>query len=184
MNDGLIRQRRNLIVISVVLTLFDFADVTIGNVSVLGTNLIIGNPVVMIGFLWAMWAYFLLRFLQYLADESNLGIASAFKSKADGLIKPHIEAIIARQPSGRQYSNYGPDFIEKQGLLTWHQPIKFYNTETGSVEEIGREALPKYIVALTILRSAMHVLLFTPRGTDYVLPFLLALAAPLVTWCA
>lgn len=184
MKDGLIRQRRNLIATSVVLTLFDFAKVTVGKVSVLGTNLIVGNPVVVIGFLWAMWAYFLLRFLQYLAEESDLGIASAFKSKSDDLIKPHIEGIMARQSGERQYSNYGPDFIEKRGLLTWQQPIKFYNVETSSVEEVGREALPKSTVALTILRSLVHVLVFTPRGTDYVLPFLLALAAPLVTWCA
>ena len=54
MNADLLRQRRNLIAISMVLLLFDFAKVNIAKVNVLGTDLLVGNAQVLMFFAWAM----------------------------------------------------------------------------------------------------------------------------------
>ena len=43
MNADLLRQRRNLIGISAILLIFDFANVRIAKVSLLGTKLLAGN---------------------------------------------------------------------------------------------------------------------------------------------
>lgn len=75
MNTDLLRQRRNLILISGGLLLFDFANVSVAKISVMGTELLIGNAKVIAYFAWAMWCYFLLRYYQYLRAESDLGIS-------------------------------------------------------------------------------------------------------------
>src|SRR3989338_8065290 len=58
MDSDLLRQRRNLMMISGGLLLFDFANVTVAKVSILGTELLIGNVKVLIYCAWFLWGYF------------------------------------------------------------------------------------------------------------------------------
>jgi hypothetical protein len=44
MNNDLLRQRRNLILISGALIIYDFAEISIAKISLLGSDLLVGRP--------------------------------------------------------------------------------------------------------------------------------------------
>ena len=71
MNADLLRQRRNLIGISAILLIFDFANVRIAKVSLLGTELLAGNVQVLAVCAWVIRFYILIRYYQYLRAEPD-----------------------------------------------------------------------------------------------------------------
>lgn len=50
MTNDLLRQRRNLLITSIGLLLFDFAHMSITKVSLLGTELLVGDPIILKAF--------------------------------------------------------------------------------------------------------------------------------------
>jgi hypothetical protein len=65
---GFVRQRRNLIVISLVLLFAQLADLAVSELDVFGTKIKIGSPVAVDFALWLAWSYWLVRYYVYLHD--------------------------------------------------------------------------------------------------------------------
>lgn len=78
MDADLLRQRRNLIAISTVLLLFDFADVKITKIGVLGTDLLVGDARVLMAAAWLMWLYFFVRYYQYWRVAEGQAVRNGF----------------------------------------------------------------------------------------------------------
>lgn len=180
MDEGLLKSRRNLLFISVVLILYDFADVSIGQISILGTNLIVGNPDVLYTFAWILWGYLLLRYLQHLAVKPDLDIKSEFSAKVSSVANPAIEKIVSTFESSRQYSNYGYAFLHREGL-TWSNKLIYYDPVKGKQVRVGSVKVPWSLLIKAWCIAAAHICFFRPRVTDYILPLLTAAGAPLVT---
>lgn len=69
MDEGIFRQRRNLMIISIVLFLISVGGISIDHeISILGAKLKIENPLVIYIIIWAMYAYFFIRYFQYYYD--------------------------------------------------------------------------------------------------------------------
>lgn len=181
MDEGLLKARRNLMAVSVLLVLFDFADISIAQVSLLGTNLIVGKPAVAHSFAWALWGYLLLRYLQQMAAEADLGIRAAFTEKVKSLLFPAIHDLVTRHDPKRSYSNYGYEYLQRSGLLKWKIPLTYYEPAVGTVEAAGSIPMPGRLVVGALVRAAIHVVLLRPYATDHLLPLALAIAAPVVT---
>lgn len=180
MNQDLLRQRRNLIAVSAVLLLFDFADVRITKVGVLGTDLLVGNVEVLMVCAWLLWAYFLLRYYQYWRAEEKQPMRRAlwqqFRRMKDAYWKkryaekyPYVEGQVA-------------DF-ERKEFLTYGYSFKTYdpqNTRSISLLQFEPIAVWRYI-AWRVL-TFLHVVVQTHHATDHMLPFVIAIAAPIVTF--
>lgn len=174
MNADLLRQRRNLILISGGLLLFDFANVTVAKVSVMGTELLVGNPQVIAYFAWTMWCYFLIRYYQYLRAENDLGISTAIQSGFEGRARAYVfEILKAKQLMGS---------IEfRLNDAHWGYSVKEYDTNFGEPREIQTGSLPRLRAFWWKAKSIYCVAIHTPKATDHVLPFLLASATPVVS---
>lgn len=171
MDTGLLRQRRNLILISSALLLFDFAKVTVTKVSVMGTELLIGDVKVLIYFAWAMWSYFLLRYYQYLHEEKDLGISAGVKSQFDARAWQYtFKKINKTQISGTIE-------FKRQGFR-WAYSVKEYGVGQGTMQETHAGVLPVMRTYWWLARAAYYVAVRTPKATDHILPYLLAIAAP------
>lgn len=174
MNTDLLRQRRNLILVSGGLLLFDFANVSVAKVSVMGAELLIGNAVVLGYFAWAMWAYFLLRYYQYLRAESDLGLAKVIQSGFEGRARAYVfEQLQVKQVMG------SIDF--KRAGIQWNYSVSEYDVSSGGPRETQKGSLPILRAAWWKVGSILFVAFHTPKATDHVLPFFLALSAPLVS---
>jgi len=164
------------------LILFDFAKISIGQVSVLGTNLVIGNPDVVHGFMWVSWIYFFVRYWQFIAEKEDLEIISSFQSKKESLIRSKIQTIIERKATteNRSYVNYFSNPIERKGFV-WKTSLQVIDSNSGSVAAAGDLKIPIFTVIKCFVFSLIHISIFRPKITEYVLPFILAMAAPIVS---
>ena len=183
MESSTLRQRRNLIVVSTALLLVDFAHVSITRVSILGVTLVVGRPEVIYTFAWVVWFYFLARYLQHYAAEEDRGIQSGFQAAFERSLSSKINQLVEGRVREARYTNYGPDKIQKIGFLSWQLPLQLYEPATGKVESVDSIEVPRWNVLKAILVGLSQVIFVTPKATDYFLPIILALSAPVVTLC-
>jgi hypothetical protein len=96
MDDDLAKSRRNLIVLSVLLLIFDIASISIGKVSVLGTELVVGNAQILPTLLWSIWAYLLLRYVQLLGAQPHLGLIEKLNERMSWHLRELLPALVAK----------------------------------------------------------------------------------------
>jgi hypothetical protein len=178
MNVDLLRQRRNLIAISAILLIFDFAQVTITKISLLGTDLLVGNVQVLMICAWVLWAYSLLRYYQYWRAEEAQPIRLAYKKRLDTYVRAYTKAQAVQDSAGQMFNDYK---IDRTGLASWTYTLQCYDPRHGSIKDGPSHPLPAWRLAGCSLRSIAHVCVHTHHATDHVLPFAMALAAPIVT---
>ena len=180
MNADLLRQRRNLIAISAVLLIFDFAKVTITKVSVLGTELLVGNAQVLIISAWILWAYFLLRYYQYWRVEPDQHIRDTFKQQLDKYARSYSRATPIQDTYGQAYDNYK---ISRTAFARWTYTLQGYDPAEGGIKDGPTKSLPAWRLAVWSVKSAAFVYVQTPHATDHVLPFALAIAVLITALC-
>ena len=176
MNPDLQRQRRNLILVSLWLLVFEFAQVKIGTVSVLGTELFVGSPRTLIVLSWLLWAYFFLRYYQYWRAENKRDIRDAFEYRMDSYANAFAAPKVLLNPAG-QLTGFK---IIKIGPLRWCYAHTKYNPNTGYAEQHNSPPLPNGRMLLWSIKSAFFTCLNTTHATDQILPFALGIAAPVV----
>jgi hypothetical protein len=172
MSDGLLRQRRNLMLVSCMLILFDGAGAKLEKVSVLGNELTAARPLALAIGAWIVWAYLLVRYLQYLGAEGNLGITDAIDEKMLGYVKSARSLTPLVDEIGQQpYWVLAP-----VAPLRWKVTLQHYSPESSSVLESVHEIT--FLSGLWWrLRAIVSVSWRTPKVTDYVLPLMLAALA-------
>jgi hypothetical protein len=178
MNPDLLRQRRNLILVSLWLLVFDFAEVTIGKVSVLGTELVVGSPRVLILLGWLLWAYFFLRYYQYWRAENKPEIREAFNSRLDSYARAFANPTQYQDAAGQVFGHK----IAKRDTFSWSYALQHYNPAVGSVEQHSAIPLPNIRLLWWSVKAAFLTCINTTHATDHLLPFVLAVAAPIVAF--
>lgn len=165
-----------MIAISAVLLLFDFADVTIGKIGVMGTDLVVGDVRVLMWTAWILWAYFLLRYYQYWRMQDKQAIRQAFRDR----MKHYSNAYWYGHPTLSEKGNV-TGTLEYVAGLKWQFNVSKYVAEEGG---FATSYVPVSFWQSTAwtMRAAWYVLAHTHHATDHVLPFALAIAAPLVTF--
>lgn len=179
MNSDLLRQRRNLMLISGMLIMFDFAQVSIAKVSILGTELIIGKPTVLIMVAWALWAYFFLRYYQYVREEKDLKILSTFSDYFNRLVRDYAKLKAVQDKYGQQYSDFR---LRRVGYLKWEYALQGYDTSKGETIDQTSKSIPFIYIIFWFIKSLVFLAANTPRITDHVLPIIIALLSPLVAY--
>lgn len=174
MEEGLLRQRRNLIAISAFLLVFDFASVQIAKVSVLGTEFLVGKPRVVMWFIWVIWGYTLLRFYQYSRAAGDLGIAMEYRKYIATRLGMYISRKLEPEPR-RRFSYRRMDWRTLQVTMVEYDP--------SSDSEMIRSAQNVRLLSTLwwYVCGVFYVVFRTTKFTDYVFPYLLAAAAALTS---
>ncbi len=82
--EGFVRQRRNLIVVSVLLLFADALAFRFSEINILGNRVELAEPVRITPFLWAVWIYFLLRYWQAFREHGSESFAAFVKGYVGG----------------------------------------------------------------------------------------------------
>lgn len=171
MNDNLLRQRRNLIGMSVALLLLRFPDDSIDKISILGAELKVASAYNLPVFAAVLLGYFLTRYYQYLKAEGNLGISSSVASSYRTKVCQHI-----CRKTGETSVN-GEIVFERSGIH-WKYHVQDRKTDTGlPLLDTLPEQLPFFQSWLWWLQAYTSLTIRTTKVTDYVIPYLLAAAA-------
>lgn len=166
MSVDLLRQRRNLLVTSLILIAVNLAGAKLKReISALGAGIEFENPERLLWGVWVLWAYFLARYWQYLSEEPDKGIQNGM---ADWIKKKY---------KSRLTTTESVPVVEWKSNLSWILKDGTWTDGIWVIKEIPIHGLNK--VAWTI-RAFLSNAIRTPRFTDYLLPFLVALLPLLI----
>lgn len=177
MGPDLLRQRRNLLVVSLALIFSNLAGAEFNNkVAVMGTEITFTRSWALLLGAWLLWGYFLIRYLQYAGEIPNLGIKRSVHEKMLAYMRRNAGVPTKRSDGMGQLVDYeisGSSFLRWKVTSGEYQP---QNSEVDSHDVI----LGRWIGLWWFLRASTAVALATPKVTDYVLPIVVACTAPLV----
>lgn len=174
MKDDLLRQRRNLIVISAALLLFNFSNSPLDKLIIFGTELKVSSLYSPQTLALLFVLYFFIRYYQYLGAVGDLGI------------KSHIDSQF-RYKIMQRYRKKGIDEImgeirfERKGLRWVHSIYHGGGDRLVAQVETNIGSLPLLQSWLWRFQAFVHMTMHTPKFTDYILPYVLAVAAVTVT---
>jgi hypothetical protein len=191
---GFVRQRRNLMLVSVALLAFQQVGAELHELNLLGNKIDLEHPLRVVVPLWLLWLYFGVRYYVYVRDLGDKGFKSIMWKHHDRL----AQRAAARQLSKKLRPNVD-GFVRPQWKITVHQLIAMANptgarqfeasglvmvTEPGTLKQQGQpfSGEPVTLSASTLrfprIRGLGWAMLHTHRGTEYVLPVAIA-AMPL-----
>lgn len=174
LSPGLLRQRRNLIILSMFLILFDVATVHPEKLTIFGAELGLPKAGTYVFFAWLLLLYFVWRYYQYLREESDLGIKTGrLWRTAEDYLGPWAQRAHGECISQSQGSH---GFERGASLKEWVFKV---NPMIDGKRANMVVPIPPAQMAWALLRAAVHVTFRTSYVTDFLLPIGLAIAAPL-----
>lgn len=182
MQEELSRPRRNLLIITVGLLLFEFADVEIAKIGLLGTELLVGKPRVIEYFAWVLWFYFFWRYLQRLISfvgDGKFGIAQDIRDRMAKLAINYANLKAQSNSLGESLDKFD---LVKVGMFAWEVRNSAFDPATGRCDEKYKRTLPMNRVIYWAGISTVSTLILSTKISDYILPIVLGLCPPVVAW--
>lgn len=199
-NTDFKRQRRNLIIISLVVLFAELSGIEVKKVNVFGNEVLVDNPELVNLTIWIALFYWFLRYYVYFRSIDDKGFITQFWIRMDkyvtkvGIKKmfrdPEWKNIITAEqkkrikgPDSEIHSIFGRSFGEgyRLGLET------FTNTDgsdgrlsAGTTVKISMEVSGIELV-FPAIKAAIDVLINTPLFTEYILPFVI-FSIPVIYW--
>ena len=170
MNNDLLRQRRNLIGISVALLLLRFPDNPIDTITILGAGMKVSSAYSLPVFAAVLLGYFLTRYYQYLKAHGDLGISSSAASFYRIKVSKHICSKTC------ETWVVGEIVFERSGIH-WKYYVRDRKTNMGPLPDTNPERLPLFQSWWWWLQAYTNLTLRSTKVTDYIIPYLLAAAA-------
>lgn len=174
--DNFIRQRRNLMAISLVLFFYISSGIVIDTINILGNSFKVSSPSHVGGVLYIVWGYFLLRYYQYFRHLPLTEIRLEYFKKMDKNISI-VGVKLAKKVyknSDKFLSNINVFRKEKKWMVGMYVDI---TDETPSYLRKDREEInidTKHLI-MPRLKASFHIAINTRVITEYFLPFLVAL---------
>lgn len=97
MTEGLLRQRRNLLVVSIAVIFFYLADIQITEVNLLGTKILLRNEIAVHVSLWIFFFYFGYRYTIYYLEEPLERLLNDYRSVLDRLAESKLRRLALKQ---------------------------------------------------------------------------------------
>lgn len=170
MGEGLLRQRRNLMIASILLWIMKYGGVNFSKISIVGFDLEFKNPNALILSLWIAFGYFLFRYYQYFSDEGVKKLQSVFNEAYESKCKPIIRTLVEENYPTNTHKNYSY-FILKSNSWIYKGAI---------LNEGGRDTTPfefpieRWQLWKGIMSAIMDSIFRNSVVTDYILPLLIA----------
>lgn len=192
--DRFRRQRRNLMAISLFLATYWATGVKLPReIAFYGIKFEISNPERIVYLFWVIWAYFLARYYQYqyvLGQEKNSQFSKYYWDEMERLVGKKLFRRYVKTEKRRIKENpqgeFGHTFRLKKAKIMYLGPqyceasldiSMAFRTATG----IGsggpndlRVVLNGWAAFFPKLFAKMYVFLLTPYGTEYCLPYIVA----------
>lgn len=194
--EGFVRQRRNLIGMSVILVLYEKLEIVIDSISILGNTARINDPSRVTLLLWIAWGYFLIRYYQYFRDTPDKGFSTSYHSRLHALARRVAQSKFRREfiPTEKFDDVKGPLDFRFGDITVWSAYPHYwdlemnvdvsYRTETGVANHSLHGCkinLSWKDLAIPKVRSLLHVALNTRLVSEYLLPFFIAVV-PVAYW--
>ena len=157
---------------SLILIFFKAAGVTFKKVGFLGAELLIDRPIVVYYGLWLVWAYFLVRYAQFMMESGDLGIRKAVSERITKYAKEKFKATNLQDELGQEIGSK----VRYLGSMRWALVTETYQVERGDVLAQDRASFGLLRWLLWATRGFLMVTISSTKITEYLLPLALAFA--------
>lgn len=180
MSSDLLRQRRNLMVLSAIFLFMKFAQIEIHKFSIVGIEFnSFKNPNTFFLALWIAWIYFSVRYYQYFVQEGFPYFKEIFYAILDEKSTQKINAIVEKQYPLNTRKNVSYTILKQ---WNWVYSGQFDSCKNGVYGiDIRNFEMPisKWQLFPEILSSISCIMLNRSAFTDYFLPIIIAI----ITFC-
>ena len=188
-NEGFVRQRRNLMIVSLILLFAESTELKVEKISAFGTELLVGNPQAVTMALWVAAIYWLVRFYQYSGAVYPNAIENIIQNEVSNknCQKVALKRLLREEPSllerfydvkalpSIDYKSFSIKDIKRNYLVV--------NLELTKAAADGRKSVTQVIGERTVrldgadlfwlrFRAWIHLILHTPLFTELVLPYI------------
>ncbi|EKD7165426.1 hypothetical protein RFA42_004263 [Vibrio vulnificus] len=177
MNDGFIRQRRNLYTISGVLLFCFMAQVQISQLSIVGISFSgFKKPEITYMFLWGMWGYFFYRFMVYFIEHELKTFVGIWCREVERYSNVYLRELASTNASGRFLENQSDYYSMKQNNWVLNFQEEHLDDQYGEpfvknkTVQVFRRSIFKYQVI-----GVLRLTLLTTVVTDYLFPLITGL---------
>jgi len=173
--EGLLRQRRNLIITCCLLWLMKYGGVTFTKFSLAGFDVTFSNPEALTLSLWIAFVYFLFRYYQYFSSEGVAALTRVLSNAFEVKCSPHIRSLVKSEyPDNHDGVGYS-----YQHLKAWqwvYRGQKLAQDPIGQLVIAGEIELPisKWKLRNGIASALLDTTFRNSVVTDYLLPFVFA----------
>lgn len=182
--EGFVRQRRNLMIGSLVLLFSEVTQLQIDKLSVFGTELTIGKPQAITNALWVAVFYWLIRYYQYARQTYPGAIKSAMNSRVRETAKASASNQIKIERKHSQKRNKAlPQIKTPVANIRAHYPnCLLLNVSYEFEVQNGEAIVPAETVNVEIkgirlfvikVKALLHTALHTTVLTEVVLPYII-----------
>lgn len=195
---GFVRERRNLLLISIGLLAFQATGATLSKLELFGNSIDLRSPLSIALPLWVIWGYFLLRFYQYYRDLGNKGFRDTMLERAFKVGQAEAKRLYEREsgisvtsefeePSRPEYQFSDTHFDGSIPGGGWQFYVEgdVYVRDEKRVHSLNQHFkdkvnLPKRAVRRCARAGWWFVIIHTTLVTEYLLPFMVGMAPPVV----
>ncbi|ELJ8598192.1 TPA: hypothetical protein PMM40_003618, partial [Vibrio cholerae] len=177
MNDGFIRQRRNLYTISGVLLFCFMAQVQISQLSIVGISFSgFKKPEITYMFLWGMWGYFFYRFMVYFIEHELKTFLGIWRREVERYSNVYLRELASSNASGRFLKNQSDYYSMKRNNWVLNYQEEHLDEQYGTpfvknkTVQVLRRSIFKYQVV-----GVLRLILLTTVVTDYFFPLITGL---------
>ncbi|NNN99482.1 hypothetical protein FKQ62_08360 [Vibrio sp. B1-2] len=177
MNDGFIRQRRNLYTISGVLLFCFMAQVQISQLSIVGISFSgFKKPEITYMFLWGMWGYFFYRFMVYFIEHELKTFVGIWRREVERYSNVYLRELASSNASGRFLVSQSDYYSMKRNNWVLNYQEEHLDDQYGDqfvknkTVQVLRRSIFKYQVV-----GVLRLILLTTVVTDYFFPLITGL---------
>lgn len=175
MSMEILRQRRNLMGISIFLPVYLLSGITLDKISFFGNEVSVQNPQIITISLFVLFFYFNLRYYQYFIEENHV---QSYKEKIDTKTKDNIALFLKNRIKSKMGSLYSKNFVSIR------LPAEYTNSQSFETAGLPEQLIPR---KNPFKRSFIAIVrIFDPRaGTekpDEAVKFLLEAYNKSPTW--
>lgn len=183
--ENFTRQRRNLLLISLVVLFAEMSEIEIHKISILGNEVLFKNPESILIILWVALIYWLVRYYQYFRDIGEKGFGTSFYVRLSAFAKKiAFKEVRKKYKKNNSFSAPGSDAvfeifpreyrIYETSLRRIRGDVEFVvSSNKGRSGTIGKDSVivefPKLIMPIAL--SVFHVIFHTRLVSEYILPF-------------
>ncbi|WP_157825861.1 hypothetical protein [Colwellia sp. Bg11-28] len=178
MPEGVLRQRRNFLLFSLIVSAYIFLDIKISDISIFGIKLVVSNAENIFWVLVFFWLYFFWRFYQYTKKVPTLGVSNTFRGYFYRNLKPYLDKTVTKNyPKALSHHEVAFYNLKSKPLFLYE-----YNGELSFAVEGKDNHYKSEKVTLTFnkvhfifpwFRACASLIFKESCFSDYVLPYLL-----------
>lgn len=174
MSPGLLRQRRNLVAISLVLIFLELSNAKIHTFQLMGIHITFEQPKALFWMLFFSVVYLAYRYHLYLIQEPGSGLREKYFELLNNYAEQRLlELSHSKFGKGENFNIQEPLGTKRKGAVTWRVMLAFQHGPSGSAQTDYLD-ISVFDLWREIIKASVLAVLTRSYFTDYVVPHILS----------